>query len=241
MALQKTYKTEIPPLSVILHPIYFVPPFCPGKSLATPKKKSKPFGFGLPLFGFISHKKQGNIRNISISLASPQEIIRWAERILPNGKIIGKVTNANTKHYKTFKPIKGGLFCERIFGPLKDFECACGVIQKSIAAGFSSTPSKITATLSMGVARPKNADASQFTLEKHGQSPPRSFSPIQSMHRAKKNLSAKPPAARSFLLCWGPKSIATRGGTSLLEAENKGVYGVALLTPPERKSSLAKP
>uniref|UniRef100_A0AB39U435 DNA-directed RNA polymerase subunit n=1 Tax=Borodinellopsis insignis TaxID=3229915 RepID=A0AB39U435_9CHLO len=38
--------------------------------------------------------------------------------------------NANTLHHKTFKPQKGGLFCERIFGPLKDFECACGKIQK---------------------------------------------------------------------------------------------------------------
>jgi DNA-directed RNA polymerase beta' subunit len=83
------------------------------------------------LFGFISYKKEKNIRNLSISIASPNDIIRWSERILPNGKIIGKVTNANTRHYKTFKPNKGGLFCERIFGPLKDFECACGVIQRS--------------------------------------------------------------------------------------------------------------
>ncbi len=78
-----------------------------------------------------SYKKETEIRTISISLASPEEILRWAERTLPNGKIIGKVTNANTLHYKTFKPQKGGLFCERIFGPLKDFECACGKIQKS--------------------------------------------------------------------------------------------------------------
>nr|ALO63380.1 beta' subunit of RNA polymerase [Carteria sp. SAG 8-5] len=78
-----------------------------------------------------SYKKETDIRTISISLASPQEILRWAERTLPNGKIIGKVTSANTLHYKTFKPQKGGLFCERIFGPLKDFQCACGKIHKS--------------------------------------------------------------------------------------------------------------
>ena len=66
------------------------------------------------------------INLITISLASANRIRQWAEKILPNGKIIGEVINPETVHYKTLKPSKGGLFCERIVGPLKDHECACG-------------------------------------------------------------------------------------------------------------------
>nr|AMN09097.1 beta subunit of RNA polymerase [Rotundella rotunda] len=73
------------------------------------------------------YSKTHELKLITISLASPEKIKSWAEKVLPNGKIFGEITNANTLHYKTFKPQKGGLFCERIFGPLKDFECACGV------------------------------------------------------------------------------------------------------------------
>nr|ALO21241.1 beta' subunit of RNA polymerase [Chloromonas radiata] len=79
---------------------------------------------------YTSYSKLTEIKLITIGLASPERIRRWAEKILPNGKVIGQVTNANTLHHKTFKPQKGGLFCERIFGPLKDFECACGKTQK---------------------------------------------------------------------------------------------------------------
>ena len=128
MALPKTYNTPaklFPQLRCSL-----TPPLGKSKILVG---RLRAFG-GVDsnkLFGFISYKKEKNIRNLSISIASPMDIIRWSERILPNGKIVGKVTNANTRHYKTFKPNKGGLFCERIFGPLKDFECACGVIQRS--------------------------------------------------------------------------------------------------------------
>ena len=75
---------------------------------------------------YTSYSKLSEIKLIKIGLASPESIKLWAEKILPNGKILGEVINANTVHHKTFKPQKGGLFCERIFGPLKDFECACG-------------------------------------------------------------------------------------------------------------------
>jgi len=71
--------------------------------------------------------KFSEIQLITIDLASPEKIKEWAEKKLPNGKIFGQVTNPNTLHYKTLKPLKGGLFCERIFGPIKDFECACGI------------------------------------------------------------------------------------------------------------------
>lgn len=63
---------------------------------------------------------------IRIGLASPSCIKKWATRILPNGKKIGKITTSKTVNYKTFKPESGGLFCEKIFGPVNDFECLCG-------------------------------------------------------------------------------------------------------------------
>ena len=88
---------------------------------------------------YTSYTKLAEIKLITIGLASPERIRRWAEKTLPNGKIIGQVTNANTLHHKTLKPQKGGLFCERIFGPLKDFECACGKTQKPLSV--INTPS----------------------------------------------------------------------------------------------------
>jgi len=79
---------------------------------------------------YTSYSKKNEIKYISIGLASPQKIRKWAEKSLPNGKMIGQVLNANTLHHKTLKPQKGGLFCERIFGPLKDFFCGCGKSSK---------------------------------------------------------------------------------------------------------------
>lgn len=70
------------------------------------------------------------LRGVQIRLASPQLIRSWAERELPNGKIVGQVTSSQTVNYQTLKPEKNGLFCERIFGPVHSFECACG--KKSI-------------------------------------------------------------------------------------------------------------
>jgi DNA-directed RNA polymerase beta' subunit len=77
-----------------------------------------------------SYSKLHELKLINIGLASAKRIKQWSEKTLPNGKVIGQITNANTLHHKTLKPQKGGLFCERIFGPLKDFECACGKNQK---------------------------------------------------------------------------------------------------------------
>ena len=77
-----------------------------------------------------SYSKLSELRLLTIGLASPQKIRQWAEKTLPNGKIFGQVTSPNTLHHKTFKPQRGGLFCERIFGPLRDFECACRKISK---------------------------------------------------------------------------------------------------------------
>nr|YP_009398682.1 RNA polymerase b'-subunit [Kuetzingia canaliculata]ARW67868.1 RNA polymerase b'-subunit [Kuetzingia canaliculata] len=63
---------------------------------------------------------------VKISLASPHKIRSWGERILPNGQIVGEVTKPETINYRTLKPEMDGLFCERIFGPVKDWECHCG-------------------------------------------------------------------------------------------------------------------
>jgi len=80
---------------------------------------------------YTSYSKFTEVKLVTIGIASPLRILQWAEKTLPNGKIYGEVLNANTLHHKTFKPQKGGLFCERIFGPLKDFQCACGKIDKT--------------------------------------------------------------------------------------------------------------
>nr|QXI84858.1 RNA polymerase beta' subunit [Crawfurdia poilanei] len=65
-------------------------------------------------------------QQLRIGSVSPQQISAWATKILPNGKIVGEVTKPYTFHYKTNKPEKDGLFCERIFGPIKNGICACG-------------------------------------------------------------------------------------------------------------------
>nr|YP_009755123.1 RNA polymerase beta' subunit [Liquidambar orientalis]YP_009755211.1 RNA polymerase beta' subunit [Liquidambar styraciflua]ADD31180.1 RNA polymerase beta' subunit protein [Liquidambar styraciflua]QIP53586.1 RNA polymerase beta' subunit [Liquidambar orientalis]QIP53674.1 RNA polymerase beta' subunit [Liquidambar styraciflua]UNB14268.1 RNA polymerase beta [Liquidambar styraciflua] len=65
-------------------------------------------------------------QQLRIGSVSPQQISAWANKILPNGEIVGEVTKPYTFHYKTNKPEKGGLFCERIFGPIKSGICACG-------------------------------------------------------------------------------------------------------------------
>ena len=83
------------------------------------------------------YSKIQELKLVKIGLASSEKIVEWAEKALPNGKIFGEVLNANTLHYKTFKPHTGGLFCERIFGPLKDFECACGIKQMVMLKMFS--------------------------------------------------------------------------------------------------------
>ena len=54
---------------------------------------------------------------VTIKVASPEVIRSWSH---------GEVKNPETINYRSFKPEKGGLFCERIFGPTKDWECSCG-------------------------------------------------------------------------------------------------------------------
>nr|YP_009480004.1 RNA polymerase beta [Lilium bulbiferum]AVY52272.1 RNA polymerase beta [Lilium bulbiferum] len=65
-------------------------------------------------------------QQLRIGPVSPQQIRSWANKILPNGEIVGEVTKPYTFHYKTNKPEKDGLFCERISGPIKSGICSCG-------------------------------------------------------------------------------------------------------------------
>ncbi len=62
-------------------------------------------------------EKVNQVDHVAISVASPDAIRSWSK---------GEVKNPETINYRTFKPEKGGLFCERIFGPVKDWECSCG-------------------------------------------------------------------------------------------------------------------
>ncbi len=67
--------------------------------------------------------------SIKIGLASPEKIRSWAHRI-DNDPHSGEVTKPETINYRTLKPERDGLFCERIFGPTKDWECHCGKYKK---------------------------------------------------------------------------------------------------------------
>jgi DNA-directed RNA polymerase subunit beta' len=58
---------------------------------------------------------------LQIKLASPEEILGWSK---------GEVTKPETINYRSWRPEKDGLFCEKIFGPSKDFECYCGKYKK---------------------------------------------------------------------------------------------------------------
>ena len=60
---------------------------------------------------------QSTFDQIRISIASPEEIHSWS---------FGEIKKPETINYRTFKPERDGLFCARIFGPVKDYECLCG-------------------------------------------------------------------------------------------------------------------
>ncbi|MBR2032686.1 MAG: DNA-directed RNA polymerase subunit beta' [Alistipes sp.] len=66
---------------------------------------------------FNKDNSKGGYNRISVSLASPEEILAQSS---------GEVLKPETINYRTYKPERDGLFCERIFGPMKDYECNCG-------------------------------------------------------------------------------------------------------------------
>ena len=71
----------------------------------------------MPTFNNKDNKVKSNFSAISISLASPEDIIE---------RSCGEVLKPETVNYRTYKPERDGLFCEKIFGPTKDYECYCG-------------------------------------------------------------------------------------------------------------------
>ena len=62
-------------------------------------------------------ERESNFDCVTINVASPETIRSWSR---------GEVKNPETINYRTFKPEPGGLFCQRIYGPVRDYECACG-------------------------------------------------------------------------------------------------------------------
>ena len=68
----------------------------------------------------------GSFDYLQIKIASAEKIKSWAERILPNGVLVGEVFSRETVNFRTNQPEPNGLFCEKIFGPIKDWRCKCG-------------------------------------------------------------------------------------------------------------------
>lgn len=66
---------------------------------------------------FLGFETEKSFDSVGITIASPDTIRSWSR---------GEVKNPETINYRTFKPEPGGLFCQRIFGPVRDYECACG-------------------------------------------------------------------------------------------------------------------
>ena len=70
------------------------------------------------LYSFFAKPKDPlSFNSVKISLASPEQIKEWSH---------GEVKKPETINYRTFKPERDGLFCAKIFGPTKDYECNCG-------------------------------------------------------------------------------------------------------------------
>lgn len=84
-------------------------------------------------------EKVNLVEYVAISIASPDTIRSWSK---------GEVKNPETINYRTFKPEKGGLFCERIFGPVKDWECSCGKYKRIKYRGVVCDRCGVEVTLS---------------------------------------------------------------------------------------------
>src|SRR5438046_1917391 len=83
--------------------------------------------------------KVNQVEYVAISVSSPEAIRSWSK---------GEVKNPETINYRTFKPEKGGLFCERIFGPVKDWECSCGKYKRIKHRGVVCDRCGVEVTLS---------------------------------------------------------------------------------------------
>ncbi len=87
----------------------------------------------------IGDANTGGFNAIAITLASPENIRSWSW---------GEVKNPETINYRTYKPERGGLFCERIFGPTKDWECSCGKYKRIKHKGVICDRCGVEVTLS---------------------------------------------------------------------------------------------
>ena len=76
---------------------------------------------------------------LGIKIASPEKILSWS---------YGEVKNSDTINYRTFKPEKDGLFCARIFGPVKDYECLCGKYKRMKYKGIRCEKCDVEVTVS---------------------------------------------------------------------------------------------
>ena len=76
---------------------------------------------------------------IKISIASPERIRSWS---------FGEIKKPETINYRTFKPERDGLFCARIFGPIKDYECLCGKYKRMKYRGIVCEKCGVEVTLS---------------------------------------------------------------------------------------------
>ena len=81
----------------------------------------------MPTFNNKETKVKSNFQTISISLASPEDITE---------RSCGEVLKPETVNYRTYKPERDGLFCEKIFGPTKDYECYCGKYKRIRSRGI---------------------------------------------------------------------------------------------------------
>ena len=85
------------------------------------------------IFSFFEKPKEAVYFNaLRIGIASPKTIREWS---------FGEVKNPETINYRTFKPERDGLFCARIFGPTKDYECLCGKYKRMKYKGIISAKS----------------------------------------------------------------------------------------------------
>ena len=75
---------------------------------------------------------------IKISIASPDDILSWS---------FGEIKKPETINYRTFKPERDGLFCARIFGPIKDYECLCGKYKRMKYKGLICEKCGVEVTL----------------------------------------------------------------------------------------------
>jgi len=105
-----------------------------------------------------------SIEYVQLQLASPKEIQRWSQRTLPTGEVVGEITKADTINYRTFKPERGGLFCERIFGSTSTGECSCGKTKRrKFLAPAQKLGNQIEVCPSCGV-EPTNAKVRRYRM-----------------------------------------------------------------------------